>query len=125
MYEHAQYSNPQELITTLQKFDTLNLSDYEPNFAKYLQRNLPWDKILPMIGKYYGSGLRELDYKGEKHLLLFNARYMDYLMHIRWSSDISFHMVSREPRLNALESAERQQVADIGTCIGYALWKFL
>ncbi|KAM3583010.1 hypothetical protein VKS41_004766 [Umbelopsis sp. WA50703] len=125
MYECAQYSNPQELIATLQKFDTLNLADSEPNFAKYLQWKLPWDKILPMIGKYYSGGLRELEYKGEKHVLLFNARYMDYLMHIRWSSEINIQMVSREPRSKALEPAERQQVADIGTFIGYALWKYL
>jgi hypothetical protein len=95
----------------------------EPNFARYLKMKLPWDKVLELICKSYGSGVRKLEYNDEKHLLLLNARYMDYLMYLRVGNGVKVEMVSREPRSQLLEPAEKQQIAEIGTLIGYLLWR--
>lgn len=125
MYEHVKDYTYEEIIPILLQYDAVDLTSSEPNFARYTEMKLPWDKILEMIGKCYGNGVRKMEYNGEKHLLLFNARYMDYLMYFRWATDIRIQMVSREPRSHSLEPAEKQQITEIGTLIGYALWSCL
>lgn len=115
----------QDIIPILKQFDAVDLSHTEPNFARYLTMKLPWDKIFDVIGKYYGNGVRKMEHNGEKHLLLFNARYMDYFMYFRWANDVTVQMVSREPRSHSLDPAEKQQITEIGTLIGYTLWRCL
>jgi hypothetical protein len=123
IYERVDSYSYQEITPLLQQFDAVDLMTAEPNFARYLEMSLPWDKVLDSICKCYGGGVRKMEYNGEKHLLLFNARYMDYLMHFRIGKSIKVEMVSREPRSQLLEPAEKQQITEIGTLIGYLLWK--
>ncbi|KAI9288344.1 hypothetical protein BC943DRAFT_153411 [Umbelopsis sp. AD052] len=123
IYERVDSHNYQKIAPLLHQFDTVDLMTAEPNFARYLEMSLPWDKVLDLIGKCYGGGVRKMENNGEKHLLLFNARYMDYLMHFRVGNGIKVEMVSREPRSQLLEPAEKQQITEIGTLIGYLLWR--
>lgn len=120
----------ERLPSLLSDFDRLELGDVDPRLGELLRQRLNWQttlNTLAVFGQRSGTLRDFVDPKNNKrHLLLYNTRYMDYMIHLELTQSQSLQgwVVSRERRKDKtrVQGAEREQMANLGGMLCHILW---
>lgn len=116
-----------ELVQLMSEFDRIDITEADKNIAIIFKMKLDWNAALNTVQKVMKSSCKYFYEGGRRHLLLYNARYMDYMIHLRLDSNqkIQGWMVSREKRTDrtVFEGAEIGQLVSLGKILYYQMWK--
>ncbi|KAK4521739.1 glycerophosphoinositol permease [Mucor velutinosus] len=116
-----------ELVQLMSEFDRVDITEADKNIATIFGMKLDWDAALTTVQKVMKSSCKYFYEGGRRHLLLYNARYMDYMIHLRLDANkqIQGWMVSREKRTDraVFEGAEIGQMVSLGKILYYQMWK--
>ncbi|KAL9552740.1 hypothetical protein MBANPS3_003625 [Mucor bainieri] len=116
-----------ELVQLMSDFDRIDITEADTNIATIFSMKLDWDAALNTVQKVMKSSCKYFYEGGRRHLLLYNARYMDYMIHLRLDANkqIQGWMVSREKRTDrtVFEGAEIGQMVSLGKILYYQMWK--
>ncbi|CEP07420.1 hypothetical protein [Parasitella parasitica] len=115
-----------ELVHLMSEFDRIDITKADKNIATIFKMKLDWDAALNTLQKVMKSSCKYFYEGGRRHLLLYNARYMDYMIHLQLDSNnkIQGWMVSREDRTDRtiFEGAEVGQLVSLGKILYYQMW---
>jgi hypothetical protein len=116
-----------ELVQLMSEFDRVDITEADQNLATIFKMKLDWNAALNMVKKLTKSSSKDFHEGDCRHLLLYNARYMDFMIHLCIDSgeNIQGWMVSREKRADQtqFEGAEREQMISLGKIFYYYIWK--
>ncbi|KAI8390994.1 uncharacterized protein BYT42DRAFT_601943 [Radiomyces spectabilis] len=116
-----------DLVQLMDEFDRIDITAVDDNMATLFRLKLDWNVIFDII-LYTKKGSAKCICKGgRRHLLIYSARYMDYMIHLQLNSSdqIEGWMVSRETRKEKtrFEGAELEQIANLGRIFCYFMWR--
>jgi hypothetical protein len=111
----------------MSQFDRVDITKADQNLAAIFKMKLDWNAALNTVKKLTKSSSKDFHEGGRRHLLLYSARFMDFMIHLRIDSgeNIQGWMVSREKRTNetAIEGAEHEQMISLGKIFYYYIWR--
>lgn len=118
-----------DLIQMIGEFGRIDIREVDKNVAKVLDMRLDWNAALDLIKTIKKGSIRDFHENEHRHLLIYNSRYMDFMIHLRVSPDqgVGGWMVSREKRTNrtAFEAAEREQLVSLSKILYYYIWRVI
>ncbi|KAI8877044.1 hypothetical protein K501DRAFT_230909, partial [Backusella circina FSU 941] len=119
--------NHPELVALMSEFDRVDITTADKNIAKLFVIKLDWNQALNTVITMTRNSSNEFYENGSRHLLLYSARYMDFMIHLRVNQkqEIKGWLVSREQRAaNAeFEGAEKEQMNNLGKMFYYYMWR--
>ncbi|KAI7867129.1 hypothetical protein BDF14DRAFT_1984118 [Spinellus fusiger] len=115
-----------EIMKLIRKFERISITEIDRNIRKLFQLKIDWNNALDSIVETKGGSIKEIYEKDYRHVLLYSARYMDFMIHLQLNqhSMIEGWVVSREPKINKKKSREpeREQIANLGRDLCQFLW---
>lgn len=118
-----------ELIQLMNEFDRVDITEADSNLATIFNIKLDWNAALNTVKIMMKSSSKDFHEGGHRHLLLYSARYMDFMIHLRIDSgkNIQGWLVSREKRTDKtnFEGAEKEQMASLGKIFYYYMWRVI
>jgi hypothetical protein len=119
--------NHPELVILMGEFDRIDITTADKSIAKLFVIKLDWNQALNTIIKMTRNSSNEFYENGNRHLLLYSARYMDFMIHLKVNQkhEIEGWLVSREQRTanTEFEGAEKEQMNNLGKMFYYYMWK--
>lgn len=116
-----------ELVQLMSEFDRVDITEADKNICAIFKMDIDWNAALNTVKTIMKSNAKYFHEGGRRHLLLYNARYMDYMIHLYIDNDQSIHgsMVSREDRTDRtkFEGAEREQMTNLAKILYYHMWR--
>jgi hypothetical protein len=118
-----------ELVQLMSEFDRVDITEADNNIASIFNMKLDWNSALNIVKIMMKSSSKDFHEGGRRHLLLYSARYMDFMIHLRIDSGkhIEGWLVSREKRTDKtkFEGAEKEQIASLGKIFYYYMWRVI
>lgn len=118
-----------ELVQLMSEFDRIDITEADDNIALIFNMKLDWNAALNTVKLLTKSKWKDFHEGGRRHLLLYSARYMDFMIHLRVDSGkkVQGWLVSREKRADntEFEGAEREQMASLGKIFYYYMWRII
>lgn len=115
-----------ELVQLMSEFDRVDITEADQSLEKVFKMKLDWNAALNTVKRLMKNSSKDFHEGGRRHLLLYSARYMDFMIHLRIDSgeNIQGWIVSREKRADqtAFEGAEREQMMSLGRIFYYYIW---
>jgi hypothetical protein len=122
--EHPEHP---ELVQLMSEFDRVDITVADSNIAKIFKMNIDWNLAFNTVKAIMKTSARDFYENNRRHLLVYNARYMDYMIHLCIESDNNIRgwMVSRENRVDKtkFEGAEREKMASLAKNFYYHMWR--
>ncbi|KAF7728436.1 hypothetical protein EC973_006116 [Apophysomyces ossiformis] len=113
-----------QLLSLIPEFDRVDLVQIDYSMAKFFDLRLNWSSVLDTVVAMKRNDTKQMDEDGHRHLFIYSARYMDFMIHLQVNQDrIQGWLVNRETNEHHSYTAEREQIANLGNMLCYALWK--
>lgn len=101
----------------------------DDDVASIFKMDLDWDAVLNTVNTLMRNNVKHFYANSNRHTLVYNARYMDFMIHLRVSQDnaIQGWLVTREKRTEEanVEGAEKEQVINLAKLLYYYLWRVI
>ncbi|KAG1473129.1 hypothetical protein G6F56_001128 [Rhizopus delemar] len=118
-----------EFIDLINKFEHTDITKLDNDIASVFKMKLDWDAVLKTVIAVTRNNTKNFYANRNRHLLMYNARFMDFMVHLKVSQDntIQGWLVTREKRANGIyvEGAERDQVINLSKMLYYHLWRVI
>lgn len=113
----------------MSEFDRIDMTEADENIARIFKMKLDWNAALNTVKMLTKSKTKDFHEGGRRHLLLYSARYMEFMLHLRVDSgkQIQGWVVSREKRVDKtiFDGAEKEQMVSLSKIFYYYMWRII